>query len=86
MEALLTLVESWLTTSKGRGTPQIRSVHIFWSMQEIWAKEPAEEGQAEVGKLLDPTSRGEVAKLREVIVKLRGVGHQIYVSLYAGIP
>ena len=36
--ALLALVKKWITTAKGKCSKvAIRSVHVFWSMQEFWS-------------------------------------------------
>ena len=81
IEALLALVRKWTTTAKGKCSKvAIRSVHVFWSMKEFWSTESLQE------RLSHPRLTHEIKLFQEVITILKQAGHQVYVSLYAGIP
>ena len=55
-------------------------------MQEFWTKEPSTKDQPSIDKLLAPRAAYEIKQFQDVIASLRGSGHQVYGSLYAGIP
>ena len=55
-------------------------------MQEFWIKETSAQDQRSVDKLTHPRTAQEIKQFQEVITILREAGHQVYVSLYAGIP
>ncbi len=82
IESLEGLVTRWLRTAAGRENDpnKPRSVHVFWSMQEYWGADEQQE------QLSHPNAGTGIQKLKSLISKLRAVGHQVYVCVYAGIP
>ena len=60
-------------------------MHIFWSLREFWTTGPSSAEQPGVDILNIPRQEDEVVRFKDMLATLRAAGHQVYVSLYAGI-
>ena len=76
--ALVRCIDSWLRNPVHHESRPMRSVQVFWNMDEYWTKDGDKY-------LLTVPTKHDDGVFTGMLQKLSMVGHQIYLTIFSGV-